>query len=102
MLFRSPIIQMQQQELAIKDRAQKAKEAKDQADIALKNKQITIDAIKAAGQMQTQKSIATKQMTVNAINDVAKRQHEKQMHEKDHISAVFQSGLKPEKQPKGE
>jgi hypothetical protein len=96
-----PIIQMQQQELAIKDRAQKAKEAKDQADIALKNKQISIDAMKAAGQMQTQKSIASKQIAVTAINDVARRQHEKQMHEKDHISSAFQRGLQDNK-PKGE
>ena len=97
-----PIIQMQQQELAIKQRAQQAKEFKDKADIALKDKQITIDAIKAAGQMQTQKSIASKQMVVNAINDVAKRQQEKQMHEKDHLATAYQAGLQREKQPKGE
>ena len=75
---------------------------RSKADIALKDKQITIDAIKAAGQMQTQKSIASKQMTVSAINDVAKRQHEKQMHEKDHLAAAYQAGMQRDKQPKGE
>jgi hypothetical protein len=96
-----PIIQMQQQELQIKQGELQRKSAKDQADIALKQKQIQIDAMKAAGQMKTQKEVAKKQRDITTLDSIAQRKHEKEMHEKDHISSVFQSGLQ-EKQPKGE
>ena len=98
-----PIIQMQQQELAIKQRAQQAKEVKDAAELELKNKQINIDAMKAAGTLGNQRRIADKQAMVTAVNSVAQRQHEAQMHKKD----LFAEGLKTTfqqkgKQPKGE
>ena len=38
-----PLIQLQQQELALKAQAQKAKEQKDQAEIVLKNRQLNIE-----------------------------------------------------------
>ena len=48
-----PIIQMQQQELAFKEKDLARKALKDQADIKLKNKQIDMDGLKAAAEMKT-------------------------------------------------
>jgi hypothetical protein len=72
-----PLIQMQQQELAIKQRAQQAKEAKDAADIKLRAKQVDIDAMKAAGQITTQRNIAEGQMKIQAASKLADLQHER-------------------------
>jgi hypothetical protein len=74
-----PLIQMQQQELAIKQRAQQAKEAKDAADIKLRAKQIDIDALKATGQITTQRNIAEGQMKVQAASKIADLEHERAM-----------------------
>lgn len=98
-----PIIQMQQQELQIKQAEQQRKAAKDQADIALKNKQLKIDAIKAAGTLGNQRRIADKQAKIAAIDKVAQRQHETQMHKKDLFADALKTAHTMKNQPpKGE
>ena len=74
-----PLIQMQQQELAIKQAEQQRKAAKDAADIRLKAKQIDIDAMKAAGHISTQRTVAEGQMKINAASKLADLEHERAM-----------------------
>jgi hypothetical protein len=68
-----PIVQMQQQELQLKQAEQQRKAAKDQADLAIKRKQIDIDAMKAAAQIGQQKA----NRNVDALKTVAQLHHDK-------------------------
>ena len=99
-----PLIQMQQQELAIKQRAQQAKEAKDAADIKLRAKQVDIDAMKAAGQITTQRNIAEGQMKIQAASKLADLQHERALTSLDraHQREMQQNQPQKEKPTKGE
>ena len=80
-----PIIQMQQQELMLKAQEQKRKEAKDQADITLKNKQIQIDALKAVGSMKENKAARN----MDALKTIAQMQHDKDVTKKEHALEIL-------------
>ena len=80
-----PIIQMQQQELMLKAQEQKRKEVKDQADIALKNKQIQIDALKAVGSMKENKAARN----MDALKTIAQMQHDKDVTKKEHALDIL-------------
>ena len=67
-----PMVQMQQQELQIKAQAQKAKEQKDQADIALKQNQQRIEQQRIAAQTMT----SLKQIDVDALKTAASLKHQ--------------------------
>jgi len=69
-----PIIQMQQQELAIKQAEQKRKEAKDLADIMLKKKQMDIDAMKAVVQNKS----TDQKMRFDALKTAATMRNDKE------------------------
>jgi hypothetical protein len=88
-----PIVQMQMQELQIKAQAQKAKEAKDQADIALKQQQIQVekdriamqakvDSAKAVMQSQNQKEDSNKKIMVDALKQLSAQNSKEQMQKR--------------------
>lgn len=91
-----PIIQMQMQELQIKAAEQKRKEAKDQADIALKNKQIQIDALKAVGTMKENKAARD----IDALKTVAQMQNDKDKTKKEHALEILKHEDSLKKEPK--
>ena len=89
-----PLVQMQQQEMAIKQAAQKAKEAKDQADIALraqkqqddakfKARQQEIEAARTIAQTQTQKQDKLMSMGVELLKHQSDQHHEKETLNKE-------------------
>ena len=96
--MQDPIIQMQMQELQLKAQEQKRKEAKDQADIALKNKQIQVDALKTVAQMKENKS----NRNMEALKTVANLKHEKEVTKKEHALEILKHEdlLKKEQKPK--
>jgi len=103
-----PIVQMQQQELQIKQAEQQRKAAKDAADIQLKqsqqqiesqriqtqkatdDKRINMDALKAAAQMQNDRKIEMVKTGISAIEKAAKNKYDREKHQKD----LMADGLK--------
>ena len=70
-----PMVQMQQQELAIKQQEQQRKAQKDQADIALKQQQQQIERERIATQAKTDQA----RMAIDAVKTVAGQQNERQI-----------------------
>jgi len=100
-----PIIQMQQQELQIKAADQQRKAAKDQADIALKNKQIQVDALKTVAQMNNQQRNDKANRNFEALKTVAELQHEKDTNKRDRALDLLKHEdilKKPQPKPRGE
>ena len=125
-----PMVQMQQQELQIKQAEQQRKAQKDQmdsqlaqaklaADSMLKNKQIQVEAMKAAGQIKQSKAdrnvdalqaagqVKQQQADRNmeALKAVAQMEHEKKMQQRDNaLDLLKHEDLlnQPQGQPKGE
>ena len=100
-----PIIQMQQQELQIKAADQKRKEAKDQADIALKNKQLEMDAMKTVATMQQQQKNESANRTFDALKTVVELKSEHQHRAKDRALDLLKHEdilKKPPTKPRGE
>jgi hypothetical protein len=103
-----PIVQMQQQELQIKQAEQQRKAAKDAADIQLKqsqqqiesqriqtqkatdDKRINMDALKAAAQMQNDRKIEMVKTGISAIEKAAKNKYDREKHQKN----LMADGLK--------
>jgi len=103
-----PIVQMQQQELQIKQAEQQRKAAKDAADIQLKqsqqqiesqriqtqkatdDKRINMDALKAAAQMQNDRKIEMVKTGISAVEKAAKNKYDREKHQKD----LMADGLK--------
>ena len=79
-----PIIQMQQQELVIKQQEQQRKSEKDKADIALKNKQIQIDALKTVAQINSSEKNQKATRNLDALKTVAEMQHDTRQAKKEH------------------
>ena len=77
-----PVIQMQQQELAIKAAEQKRKADKDAADIALKQQQLAIEQMR----IESQAEIAGAQMTLRHMAD-------KERMEKQQETEGFRQGI---------
>jgi hypothetical protein len=78
-----PIIQMQQKELAIKEQDVQRKAAKDMADVQLKSKQIDIDALKAAADLQNKKQNENARRNVDALKAAVKVQEENKQRRQD-------------------
>lgn len=99
-----PLIQMQQQELALKKQEIQRKAAKDQADIELKKRQQDLEAMRTVAQNEN----ARKKDVMSLVGDIAKehaqRQHEKQVQQRqlmaDGLKTALQEKLKPAPQPK--
>jgi len=77
-----PMIQMQQAELQIKAAEQQRKVQKDQADITLKNKQIQVDAIKAAAELATRDKDSSANRNMEALKTIAQMATEKENNKK--------------------
>ena len=98
-----PLLQLQTREVGIKERAQQAKEAKDQADIALKKRQQDLDAIKAVNQSQTQKTDKLMSVGVDVLKHMSTQAHGHKQQDKQIASDIAktmmakQQGAKPTK-----
>jgi hypothetical protein len=73
-----PMIQMQQAELQIKAAEQQRKVQKDQADVTLKNKQLQVDAIKAAAEIATREKSNSDTRNLDALKTIAQMATEKE------------------------
>ena len=83
-------MQMQMQELAIKQAEQQRKVAKDQTDAALKKRQQDIEALRIAATSESSKQKdATK-----FLGDIVKGQMEREHDKKTRAQELFVDGLK--------
>jgi len=93
-----PVVQMQQQELAIKQGDLQRKMQKDQADIQLKARQQDIEAQRNASQLQASKERDQTALMREAIIQAGEKQHEKDLQTKellaDALKNVFQANVK--------
>jgi hypothetical protein len=102
-----PMLQLQQREVAIKERAQQAKEHKDLADAMLKKKQLDIDALKAAATVSTQRQDAERKDKIEAGKALAQMELDKQSMHHEKGQSLLNAGLdilkeqhRPKSQPK--
>jgi hypothetical protein len=86
-----PLVQLQQQELQIKQGDLQRKVAKDQADVQIKQEQLQleaqrqkVDAIKAVTQMQNDKQAHMIDKGVDVLKHLSDKQHGKSGQERDH------------------
>jgi hypothetical protein len=84
-----PIIQMQMQELQLKAAEQQRKAAKDKADIELKNKEIQIDAMKAAAEIGDRQKNEKANRNLDALKTVAQMKHDKELTKKEHALEIL-------------
>ena len=84
-----PIIQMQMQELQLKAAEQQRKAAKDKADIELKNKEIQIDAMKAAAEIGDRQKNEKANRNLDALKTVAQMKHDKELSKKEHALEIL-------------
>lgn len=71
-----PIIQMQQQELALKQADQQRKAAKDMADVRLKEQAQRLDAAKAAAQIESTTKRDSLKTAIDALKHLSDKQHD--------------------------
>ena len=84
-----PIVQMQQQELQIKAQELQRKASKDQADIALRKKQLEMDALKTAAQIKQQNNREHANIQMDALKTAAQLRQDQVENERSHaIDAV--------------
>ena len=81
--MQDPLVQIQMQELQIKQADQKRKEIKDQTDAALKQKQIQIDALKSVAQMRNTKQDSMIRTGVDIFKTLSEQTHEKNTQKAD-------------------
>lgn len=79
-----PIVQMQQQELQIKAQELQRKAAKDQADVALRKKQLEMDALKTAAQIKQQNNREHANMQMDALKTAAQLRQDQTENERSH------------------
>lgn len=79
-----PIVQMQQQELQIKAQELQRKASKDQADIALRKKQLEMDALKTAAQIKQQNNREHANMQMDALKTAAQLRQDQVENERSH------------------
>jgi hypothetical protein len=93
-----PVVQMQQQELAIKQGELQRKAQKDQADIQLRVRQQDLEAQRNAAQVQASKERDQTTLMKEAIIQASEKQHEKDLQTKellaDALKSVFQAKVK--------
>jgi hypothetical protein len=81
--MQDPLVQIQMQELQIKQADQKRKEIKDQTDAALKQKQIQIDALKSVAQMRNTKQDSMIRTGVDVFKTMSNQVHQKNTQKAD-------------------
>ena len=79
-----PIVQMQQQELQIKAQELQRKASKDQADIALRKKQLEMDALKTAAQIKQQNNREHANIQMDALKTAAQLRQDQVENERSH------------------
>ena len=79
-----PIVQMQQQELQIKAQELQRKASKDQADIALRKKQLEMDALKTAAQIKQQNNREHANMQMDVLKTAAQLRQDQVENERSH------------------
>jgi len=79
-----PIVQMQQQELQIKAQELQRKSQKDLADIALRKKQLEMDALKTAAQIKQQNNREHANMQMDALKTAAQLRQDQVENERSH------------------
>lgn len=93
-----PVVQMQQQELAIKQAEVQRKTQKDQTDAQLKMRQQDLEAARNAAQIQASKERDNTMLVKEAIIQANEKQHEKDAQTReimaDALRNVFQSKIK--------
>jgi hypothetical protein len=88
-----PLVQLQQQELQIKQGDLQRKVDKDQTDAQLKQEQIRIDAIKAVTQMQNDKQAHMIDKGVDVLKHLSNTHQSKSGQERDHLHSGLQTVL---------
>ena len=88
-----PLVQLQQQELQIKQGDLQRKVAKDQTDAALKQEQLRIDALKSVAQMRNQKQEHLLDKGVEVLAHLSNKHHEKAGQERGHLHTGLQAVL---------
>jgi chaperonin GroES len=88
-----PLVQIQQQELQIKQEDLKRKVVKDQTDAALKQEQLKIDALKSVAQMRNQKQEHLLDKGVEVLTHLSSKHHEKAGQERNHLHSGLQTVL---------
>jgi hypothetical protein len=81
--MQDPLVQIQMQELQIKQADQKRKEIKDQTDAALKEKQIQIDALKSVAQMRNTKEDSMIRTGAEVFKTMSNQVHQKNTQKAD-------------------
>jgi len=79
-----PIVQMQQQELQLKAQEVQRKSQKDLADIALRKKQLEMDALKTAAQIKQQNNREHANMQMDALKTAAQLRQDQVENERSH------------------
>ena len=79
-----PIVQMQQQELQLKAQEVQRKSQKDLADIALRKKQLEMDALKTAAQIKQQNNREHANMQMDALKTAAQLRQDQTENERSH------------------
>jgi hypothetical protein len=88
-----PLVQLQQQELQIKQGDLQRKVTKDQTDVALKQEQLKIDALKSVAQMRNQKQEHLINKGVEVLTNLSSKHHDKTGQERDHLHTGLQTVL---------
>jgi hypothetical protein len=96
-----PMIQMQQAELQIKAAEQQRKVQKDQSDVELKNKQIQVDAIKAAAEIATRDKSTSAARNLDALKTIAQMATEKENTKKRNALEILkhEDAMSQKKEP---
>jgi hypothetical protein len=81
--MQDPLVQIQMQELQIKQADQKRKEIKDQTDAALKQKQMQIDALKSVAQMRNTKQDNMLRTGIDVFKTMSNQVHQKNTQKAD-------------------
>jgi hypothetical protein len=96
-----PLVQLQQQELQIKQGDLQRKVAKDQTDAQLKQEQLRIDTLKAVAQMQNDKQAHMLDKGVEVLTHLSDKHHGRAGQERDHLHSGLQTVLsKNREEPK--
>jgi hypothetical protein len=88
-----PLVQLQQQELQIKQGDLQRKVTKDQTDAALKQEQLKIDALKTVTQMQNDKQESMLNLGVDVLKHLSTKQQAKSVQESNHLHSGLQTVL---------
>jgi hypothetical protein len=88
-----PLVQLQQQELQIKQGDLQRKVTKDQTDAALKQEQLRIDTLKTVTQMQNDKQESMLNLGVDVLKHLSTKQQAKSIQESNHLHSGLQTVL---------